>query len=122
MTREEEIDIAAKLYFAKIDDYKGLNDNCTLHVMEDTDIEEAFKAGVEWADNNLSQNVINLEKIWHTMEELPERNTDICVQWKYGDILSFYYENFFYDGMVEYADRIERWAYIKDLLPKGGEK
>ena len=110
MTREEEINNASYAQF------------CNSSSVTFTLQKEAFEAGAKWADNNLSQNVINLEKIWHTMEELPEINTDICVQWKYGDILSFYYENFFYDGMVEYADRIERWAYIKDLLPKEGKK
>lgn len=78
-----------------------------------------FENGAKWADEHP-----NLESLWHDASEMPkdgewiliqidddaydalvlcDLNVDIYLYWckKYGDI---------------------RWAYVSDLLPKGGEK
>ena len=63
------------------------------------------------------RNLVDLSKICHDASEEPEEYPILCLD-KFGDLLI--YE----DGWpecVEFND-ISKWAYVKDLLPKGGEK
>lgn len=121
MTREEEILKASKIY----SEYK----------YNQTDFENGFINGAKWADNNPTQDIINLNDVWHDASEEPEdANLEILCQDKYG----CWTENridipFSYKDWNTYteSEHIVRWAYIKDLLPKqfgnseqlkGGEK
>ena len=87
----------------------------------------AFVIGAEWADNNHPQDVVNLNDIWHPANEEPEDNNwEILLEDKIGD---YWVEgecsvSFFYDSWQKYAEDVglTRWAYISDLLPKGGKK
>lgn len=101
MTRKEEIKIAYKDY---MDNGDALQSNPWF----------AFKAGAEWADNN----PVN---VWHDASEEP-KEYPIIYQDEFSDvwILQFSLKDFV-DGWEDFK-RIEcvtRWAYIKDLLPKG---
>ena len=62
-------------------------------------------------------NLVDLAKIWHDASEIPEEYPILCLD-KFGDIL-IYEEG--YPECVEFND-ISKWAYVSDLLPKGGEK
>lgn len=103
MTREEQIISEAKKHY-----YDSIN------------CHNAFLHGVEWAD----EHPIN---VWHEASEAPEDDCkEILYQDKYGAwffalkhdivvVLEINWEDFA-------AENISRWAYIDDLLPKGGAK
>ena len=77
----------------------------------------AFKAGVEWADEHP-------KNIWHDASEIPKNRKWILMQ--FGEdcydtyMLRHFDADIFCDWCKEYE--VLRWAYIDDLLPKGGEK
>ena len=66
--------------------------------------------------------IIDLNKVWHDITEEPKLNS-----WFLGQIGKRSYDTFIsaIEGkrMSEWFDgcNIKRWAYIDDLLPKGGE-
>ena len=74
----------------------------------------AFKAGAEWADTH----PVN---VWHDASEEP-KEYPIIYQDEFSDvwILQFSLKNFV-DGWEDFKgfECVTRWAYIKDLLPKG---
>ena len=73
------------------------------------------------------RNLVDLSKIWHDASEDPQDDRkEILYQDKYGAwffalkydivvVLEINWEDFA-------AENISRWAYIDDILPKGGEK
>lgn len=69
----------------------------------------------------------NLESIWHDSSEEPKGVYQIMCQDKFAKYwLTDYYEDKEYNGKgwkecVE-CECIIRWAYIRDLLPKGGNE
>lgn len=97
MTRDEDVIIEAKKYYR--------NDiNCY----------NAFLHGVEWAEEQIAN-------VWHDANEKPRTKEWLLVQFDEDD----------YDTIYLYIDiwcdlcktsNVSRWAYISDLLPKGGEK
>ena len=108
MTREEE----------RIEQIEQFASQC----YEDGEKYSAFISGAIWADNNPTQDVVNLNDVWHDASEVPQENEYVLIQDEEND----------YDVvMMQSADewntwcgtcKIIRWAYISDLLPKGGEK
>ena len=104
MTRDEKIINDAKEFYS---------DNIKCY--------DAFLHGVEWADENP-----NLESIWHDATEEPEGTYSVLcdglddTQW----IINSNYIDIAYANWKDYTEYIDvaRWAYIKDILPKGGEK
>lgn len=102
MTREEQKASYAKKYYP--DDF-----NCYY----------AFMEGAAWADKHP-----NLESLWHNTGEEPELN-----QWFLAQIGDDAFDTFVM-AMDKNQDwrtwskglNIKRWAYIDDLLPKGGKK
>ena len=58
----------------------------------------------------------DLSQVWHDSSEIPQHDALILFQSIYGDIL-----------LIRFQDRkssmatIQRWTYVDDLLPKGGE-
>ena len=59
----------------------------------------------------------DLSQVWHDASEIPEEFPILCLD-KFEDMLI--YEDG-YPECVEFND-ISKWAYVKDLLPKGGKK
>lgn len=98
MTREEQIISEAKKHY-----YDSIN------------CHNAFLHGVEWADEHPAN-------VWHDASEEPKydeyllgEDTDgFSIYWWCGQE-----ENW---GAFLNETGLSRWAYIKDLLPKGGEK
>ena len=109
MTREEEIKETYKDY---MDNGGILQSNPWF----------AFKAGAEWADEHP-----NLESLWHDASKFPNKALPIIVE-IYDDIDPCYEvisidetDEKFWEYLVSDRD-ITRWAYVSDLLPKGGER
>ena len=113
MTRKEEIKKAARAYIS--------GDTLSIQYLMH------FENGAGWADEHP-----NLERLWHDASEEP--------QYKNKRILGYseYFDYFFVDLpsylMILYGGqnddwetvvlrkKISKWAYISDLLPKGGER
>ena len=80
-----------------------------------------FEAGAKWADEHL-----NLESLWHDASEVPQGPYIVLCdgldnsQW----VVEWFYIDMSYANWQDYVERIDvrRWAYINDLLPKGGRK
>ena len=94
---------------------------------EDGNSYSAFMSGAIWADCNPDQDVVNLNCVWHDASDIPQCEYDIICQDTLGDVwithrraVTKYYET----GWEERAIRecIARWAYVSDLLPKGGKR
>lgn len=102
MTREEQILSEAKKHYS---------DSINCH--------NAFLHGVEWADEHP-------KNVWHSADEEPEgKDWKILLEDKNGNhwvtsrcSVSVFYGN--WQKFTEY-DALTRWAYIPELLPKGGE-
>ena len=115
MTRDEEIKCASKDYVNYLlDKQEYHNEDYT-----EDDIRQAFEKGAMFADKNP-----NLSSLWHDASEEPKENSVILVQWniKGNSGYEFYYaDSINWDRFVEIYG-VSIWAYISDLLPKGGKK
>ena len=104
MTREEEILQAARNYVSGV----------TLSSPSDV---IHFENGAKWAD----EHPVN---VWHDANEMPKEGEWILIQFDedcYDTlVLCDLAADLFYARCKKYGDI--RWAYISDLLPKGGEK
>lgn len=113
MTREEEIEKASK-EFARNKEYYFV-----------FDVQDAFENGAKWADKHP-----DLSQLWHDASEEPIFHSDIVVIDKHNgwlDIQSYDDEDYDYKELYGWEACVEnyeivRWAYISDLLPKGGKK
>lgn len=112
--------ITESLMFARLhDDYDLLHgcrnelENFALSVMQ------TLKCLVDRKDN-----IVDLGEVWHGVEEEPDRTQDI--------LIDSYTVGYYVPTTISFSDEkwshcisnyaIKRWAYVKDLLPKGGEK
>ena len=109
MTREEEISVA--FY-----DYRDALKLSTFGDFEYIDIQEAFEEGAEWADNH----PVNM---WHDTNEEPRLNQWFLAQIGDNAFDTFVMEMDKNEDWKEWSNgiNIKRWAYIRDLLPKGGK-
>ena len=86
------------------------------HYYDDINCHNAFLHGVEWADEHPVD-------VWHEAKEKPRTKEWILVQFEEDEyqtlVLSDGMNTWFNNWVDEY--RAIRWAYISDLLPKGGE-
>lgn len=106
MTREEQILQAARNYVSGV----------TLSSPSDV---IHFEYGARWADKH----PVN---VWHDLSEEPKGDYFILcdglgnLQWAE----NFQHIDMYYANWQNYADafKVNRWAYISDLLPKGDEK
>ena len=94
---------------------------------EDGERYSAFISGAIWADNNPAQDVVNLNVVWHEAIEEPQGEYEIIFNDTYGKVWLTYRRKdmkCYKSGWEECAvcESIARWAYISDILPKGGER
>ena len=81
------------------------------------DVSRLVKCFIERKDN-----IVDLSEVWHDITEEPKLDS-----WFLGQIGKRSYDTYIsaIEGkkMIEWFDgcNIKRWAYIDDLLPKGGE-
>ena len=70
----------------------------------------------------------DLSQVWHDASEEPKKGEDIIALDIDGISVSGIYKDYIGKGIYRYHcflcewDAVVRWAYTKDLLPKGGEK
>lgn len=119
MIDEKKIEEAADKY---------VKETCTEDMSPVTKVtaEMSFHKGINWF----------LDNLWHDASEEPERDRDILLEYENGhpsDVrmrLPYQYENIYsslcekyWSAMVK-IEKITRWLYIDDLLPKqeGGEQ
>lgn len=112
MSREEQLQQTAEEW---ADYYKHAEDLCDY-----ISIRVAYKEGAAWADKHP-------KNVWHDANEEPEDKYEILVQDEFGHFwLTDYVEDIshYQNGWKECAacECILRWAYISDLLPKGGKE
>lgn len=107
MTREEQIINAAREY-----------NESTILASPSTIL--YFEAGAKWADQHPNN-------VWHDASETPEKNRyiliEVVITLTPKDVISYcveYTENAAVKIMKTEGFKC-RWAYISDLLPKGGE-
>ena len=107
--RREEVKYASKDYVNYLlDKQEYHNEKYTEH-----DIKQAFEEGAEWAD----EHPINM---WHDTNEEPKDDMDILFISKNGKVHKVSkIDNSLYDWLKD-NDGIDKWAYINDILPKGG--
>ena len=106
----EEVKYASKDYVNYLlDKQEYHNEKYTEH-----DIKQAFEEGAEWADNH----PVN---VWHDENEKPRTKEWLLVQFDEDDYDTIYlYIDIWRDWCK--TSNVSRWAYIRDFLPKGGEK
>ena len=88
------------------------------HYYDDINCHNAFLHGVEWAD----EHPIN---VWHDASEKPRAKEWILVQFEEDEYETLALSEsgvstWFNVWVNEY--RAIRWAYLRDLFPKGGEQ
>ena len=104
MTREEQIITACKRFLAA---YPNI-DQAGLSI--------GFLDGAVWSDKN----PVN---VWHDANEKPRTKEWLLVQFDEDDYDTIYFDNLYIDMWSTWCKTsyVIRWAYISDLLPKGGE-
>ena len=113
MTRKEQILQAARDYVGSVT-FSSPSD--VIH----------FENGAKWADEHP-----NLERFWHDASEEPLlEETEIIfinerdfahISKRKGGHFSYAYVYYSWEDYVN-SLKIKKWAYVKDLFPKGGEK
>ena len=106
MTREEEIKQAARAYISG-------------DILSSQSILIHFANGAGWADEHP-------KNVWHPASEEPQDNYIVLcdgldnLQW----VENCQHIDIYYANWQNYAEafKVIRWAYIIDLLPKGGKK
>ena len=83
------------------------------------DVSRLLKCFIDRKDN-----IVDLSEVWHDITEEPDRTKDILIDsytvgYYVPTTISFDEEKWSH-CISNYA--IKRWAYIDDLLPKGGEQ
>lgn len=116
MTREEQIR-QASIEYTMGNAPKCIGGDAFSEVMNGMNRNHAFEEGIKWAD----EYPINM---WHDTNEPPRLN-----QWFLAQIGDNAFDTFVMsmsknEDWKEWSNgvNIKRWAYIRDLLPKGGEK
>ena len=126
MTRKEQIYEAEKRICTHVrqtneQDYHGhFYTECSYDPIEGT----GFRRGAEWADNH----PIN---VWHDASEEPTieqthilatNETDIIEVFHLSEGRKYNFDGYLMDwSRVVESFNLTKWAYISDLLPKGGE-
>lgn len=115
MTREEEIIKQGIFYTSQICPACISGDDPFNWDVRDLNRNKAFEAGAKWADEH------PINDMWHTPDEEPQgEDWEILCEdanddhWIAVPQCSYNWEKF-----VK-SQSITHWAYIKDLLPKGG--
>lgn len=116
MTREQQIIQAGIEYTVKTRP-TGIGGDAFSELVDKMNRNHAFEEGAKWADNH----PVN---VWHDISEEPKLN-----QWFFAQIGDDAFDTFVM-AIEKNQDwknwsngiNIKMWAYIDDLLPKGGEK
>lgn len=90
---------------------------------EDGNSYSAFMSGAIWADCNPAQDVVNLNDVWHNAEEFPAEVGAILYRTHLGQFRTVCHgtsgEGIWKVFVKDYG--VAKWAYVNELLPKGGD-
>lgn len=69
----------------------------------------------------------NLERLWHDVSEEPKDRSNILVRYTYLGCAELRSHRINYNHLPSWSEfidsnEIEEWAYVSDILPKGGKK
>ena len=130
MNREEQIRQASIEYTLKNRPMCVCGDSFA-EMADELNRNHAFEEGVKWADNNPLQDIVNLNDVWHdaSEEQLLEdkeiiflnEQDNAYISESFGGTFSYMLEDSCWERYVNLL-KISKWAYITDLLPKGGKK
>ena len=100
MIRDEDAIIEAKKYYRN-----------------DIKCYDAFLHGVEWVEEQIAN-------VWHDASEKPRAKEWLLIQFGKDDYNVLSLNDLYIDMWSTWCKTYHpiRWAYISDLLPKGGEK
>lgn len=123
MTRGDEINKAADAYTSQMCNDCSARLYCeerNKKCVEYREQAKVFADAVKWADKHP-------KNVWHSADEEPEgKDWKIILEDKYGSswVMSSYSVFFFYGDWQGFTkdNAWTRWAYIPELLPKGGEE
>lgn len=106
MTREEEIKEAARAYIS--------GDKLSIQYLMH------FENGAGWADKHP-------KNVWHDVSEEPKDRSNILVRYTYLGCAEIRSHRINYNHLPSWSEfidsnEIEEWAYVSDILPKGGEE
>lgn len=116
MTREEQIR-QASIEYTMGNAPMCIGGDAFSEIMDGMNRNHAFEEGVKWAD----EHPINM---WHDTNEEPRLNQWFLAQIGDNAFDTFVMEMDKNEDWKEWSNgiNIKRWAYIRDLLPKGGKK
>ena len=75
----------------------------------------------EIGSNMQNREYINLNDVWHDASEEPQESMNILCLSKKGSINLVSNINEWLYNWLKNESNLDKWAYISDLLPKGGE-
>lgn len=111
MTREEEIERASVHHLYQYDYSYEEGEHLDFYI-------KGFTEGAKWADEHPNN-------VWHNASEEPQGKYYALSQRRDGttDFIDYGCVENYYCGWKFYIkeENIVSWAYIKDLLPKGGD-
>ena len=126
MTREEQIRQASIEYTIK-NRPMCIGGDSFAEMADELNRNPSFEEGAKWADNNPTQDIANLNDVWHDASEEPQGKYEIIYQDEFNHVwLATYrknieqYKNWWEECVA--CNYIVRWAYIRDLLPKESAK
>lgn len=69
----------------------------------------------------------NLERLWHDVSEEPKDRSNILVRYTYLGCAELRSHRINYNHLPSWSEfidsnEIEEWAYVSDILPKGGKR
>lgn len=116
MNRAEYQEECIKVYLRE--EYGDL-DACDIEFVNS--IKDAFRFGIQCADFMPKPELVDLSKVWHNASIEPERDALFIAEDNKGGLDAYCWTQKD-DDWIEYACLfgLRRWAYMKDLLPKGG--
>ena len=79
------------------------------------DLAKAFRDGAEWAD-------MHPVNVWHDASEEPKINEDVVLYDCCGNFVTEFYNGDVTWNNIVVFHKATMWAYVADVLPKGGEK
>ena len=89
--------------------------DATKHYSDSINCHNAFLHGVEWADEHPVD-------IWHDVSEEPNIDEDVVLYDSCGNFVTEFYNGDVTWNNIVVFHNATIWAYISDLLPKGGER
>lgn len=84
-------------------------------------VRKMFNAGIQCADTMPKSGLVDLSKVWHDTKEEPKDKAYIIAERRNLEFGSFLWANQIKWEKFTEIFLIKRWAYVDELLPKGGE-